>query len=44
MEKIKFLLLLSLISLLLPIKEDDYSIPSGEEYIIGEDGIPKNLY
>tara|TARA_Y100001970_G_scaffold67261_1_gene85744 strand:- start:331 stop:783 length:453 start_codon:yes stop_codon:yes gene_type:complete len=39
MEKIKLLLLLLLISLIVPIKEDDYSIPSGEEYIIGEDGI-----
>ena len=42
MEKVNFLsffLLLSFFSFVLPIKEDDYHIPNGENYIIGEDGI-----
>lgn len=43
MEKIKFFYILILLSMLFPIKENDYVIPSGEKYIIGEDGI-KRIY
>ena len=37
MEKIKLIIYISLVSILLSF--EDYSIPTGEEYITGEDGI-----
>ena len=43
MEKMKIYILLIFLSLSFPIKENKYAIPSGEEYIIGEDGI-KRIY
>tara|TARA_Y100001970_G_C13606078_1_gene542564 strand:- start:70 stop:522 length:453 start_codon:yes stop_codon:yes gene_type:complete len=43
MEKIRLYTILILLSLVFPIKENQYEIPSGEEYIIGEDGI-KRIY
>ena len=39
----RFFKILILVSALFPIKENDYVIPSGEKYIIGEDGI-KRIY
>ena len=43
MEKLKFFYSLIFISIFFPIKEDRYTIPNGENYIIGEDGI-KRIY
>ena len=43
MESLRFFCILIMLSALFPIKENDYVIPSGEKYIIGEDGI-KRIY
>ena len=43
MERLSFLYILIFLSILVPIKENEYAIPSGEKYIIGEDGI-KRIY
>ena len=43
MEKIKIFYYISFIVFLFPVKENDYIMPSGEKYIIGEDGI-KRVY
>ena len=43
MAKIKIYIILIILSLVFPIKENQYEIPSGEDYIIGEDGI-KRIY
>ena len=43
MEKMKIYYLVIFLSFLIPIKENDYNIPTGEDYITGEDGI-KRIY
>ena len=43
MERLSFFYFFIVLSLVFPVKENDYVIPSGENYIIGEDGI-KRIY
>ena len=43
MEKIKIYYFIIFLSFLIPIKENDYNMPTGEDYIVGEDGI-KRMY
>ena len=43
MEKVKIYYFIIFLSFLIPVKEDSYNIPTGEDYIVGEDGI-KRMY
>jgi len=43
MEKIKVYYFIIFFAFLLPVKENNYNIPTGEDYIVGEDGI-KRIY